>query len=130
MQQECLKPPKLSCRQRATAKFCNLDISEGQEEVAGRTLGVIDTTQLYFKKMQLQASVKAINSRRVNVANQIAVLRQQLETAKSERQRFAKLVSEKCRQPKNSWTILMRRLPRSKSNLPPKPKRSVTQTAV
>jgi HlyD family secretion protein len=79
---------------KSNGEILQFDISEGQEEVAGRTLGVIDTTQLYFKKMQLQASVKAINSRRVNVANQIAVLRQQLETAKSERQRFAKLVSE------------------------------------
>ncbi len=79
---------------KSNGEILQFDISEGQEEVAGRTLGVIDTTQLYFKKMQLQASVRAINSRRVNVANQIAVLRQQLETAKSERQRFAKLVSE------------------------------------
>ena len=79
---------------KSNGEILQFDISEGQEEVAGQTLGVIDTTQLYFKKMQLQASVRAINSRRVNVANQIAVLRQQLETAKSERQRFAKLVSE------------------------------------
>lgn len=79
---------------KSNGEILQFDISEGQEEVAGQTLGVIDTTQLYLKKVQLQASSRAINSRRVNVANQIAVLRQQLETAKSERQRFAKLVSE------------------------------------
>ena len=79
---------------KSNGEILQFDISEGQEEVAGQTLGVIDTTQLYLKKVQLQASLRAINSRRVNVANQIAVLRQQLETAKSERQRFAKLVSE------------------------------------
>ncbi|MDR1544162.1 MAG: HlyD family efflux transporter periplasmic adaptor subunit [Prevotellaceae bacterium] len=79
---------------KGNGEILQFDIEEGQTVAAQQIVGLIDTTQLYLKKLQLQASVRAMNSRRVNVSSQIAVLRQQLETAKSERQRFAKLVSE------------------------------------
>jgi len=79
---------------KGNGEILQFDIEEGQKVAIQQVVGLIDTTQLYLKKVQLQANVRAINSRQVNVASQIAVIRQQLETAKSERQRFAKLVSE------------------------------------
>ena len=79
---------------KGSGEILQFDIEEGQQVAAQQVVGLIDTTQLYLKKVQLQASVKAMNSRRVNVTSQIAVLKQQLETAKAEKQRFAQLVSE------------------------------------
>jgi len=79
---------------KGSGEILQLNIEEGQQVAAQQVVGLIDTTQLYLKKVQLQASMKAMSSRRVNVTSQIAVLKQQLETAKMEQKRFAKLVSE------------------------------------
>ena len=75
-------------------EILQFNITEGQEVEAGQTLGLIDTTQLYWRKVQLQSSVKAMDSRMVNVSVQVAALQEQLAAARSEQQRFTQLVKD------------------------------------
>ena len=79
---------------KGSGEILQFNIAEGQEVEAEQTLGVIDTTQLYWRKVQLLSSVKAMNSRQVNVSVQVAVLQEQLATARREQQRFTQLLKE------------------------------------
>ncbi len=77
---------------RATGELIQFDIEEGQKVEAGIHVGYIDTVQLHLKKMQLLASMKAVESRQYNVSRQIASIRQQIATQKTEQKRFENLV--------------------------------------
>lgn len=76
----------------ATGKIVKLDVQEGMATGAGQTVGCVDTTQLHLRKMQLLASINAVESRRPDVRIQIAATEQQLATAKSEKARVEKLL--------------------------------------
>jgi len=73
-------------------KILALNIQEGDEIKEGDIVGVIDTMQLYLSKLQLKTSIKAVTSRKTNVNTQIAVLQEQLSTAKVEKARVEKLL--------------------------------------
>ncbi|MCC8096778.1 MAG: HlyD family efflux transporter periplasmic adaptor subunit, partial [Tannerellaceae bacterium] len=51
------------------------------------------TIQLYLRKMQLAASLRAVDIRKPDVQKQIAALEQQIATARSEQQRMQNLVN-------------------------------------
>ncbi|MDD3077518.1 MAG: HlyD family efflux transporter periplasmic adaptor subunit [Paludibacter sp.] len=76
----------------AMGKIMQFDIQEGQELTTGQNVGYIDSMQLYLKKLQLQASQKALLVRRPDIKKQIAVLEQQIATAKTEQKRIENLV--------------------------------------
>lgn len=57
--------------------------------------GLIDTTQLYLKKGQLQASMEALQARMPNVASQIKVYDDQLEAAQRDLKRAQNLLADK-----------------------------------
>lgn len=69
-----------------------LDISEGMEVDASSVLGLIDTTQLHYNKMQVVASNEAIYSRMVDVDLQVSSLKSQIASLKSEYERFSSLL--------------------------------------
>ena len=75
-----------------TGKVISLQSAEGSEVHEGDLLGIVDSTQLYLKKKQLLASIAAINNRKPDVRKQLAVIQQQLKTARSEKQRIDKLL--------------------------------------
>ena len=77
---------------QAVGELMMFDVVEGQQIEANQPLGYVDTTRLYLQKMQLLASSRAVESRHLNVARQIAALRQQIETQKAEQKRFENLV--------------------------------------
>ncbi|MDR0686565.1 MAG: HlyD family efflux transporter periplasmic adaptor subunit [Dysgonamonadaceae bacterium] len=79
---------------KGSGEIISFDVSEGQNVEAQTSLGLIDTTQLYLKKMQLQANIRSTNSRRINVSRQIAALQQQIETQHREQKRFEMLVKQ------------------------------------
>jgi HlyD family secretion protein len=79
---------------KGSGEILQFDIAEGQEVSAGQTLGVIDTTQLYWRKVQLLSSIKAMDSRHVNVLVQVAALQEQLVAARREQQRFTQLLKD------------------------------------
>ena len=76
----------------ASGKILFLDVSEGDDVKENQVLGVIDTIQLYLSKLQLQRNVMATNTRKTDVNAQIAVLQDQLSTAKREKQRIENLL--------------------------------------
>jgi HlyD family secretion protein len=76
----------------ASGRLMEFTIQEGSRTEAGYYAGYIDTTQLYLRKMQLMAGLKAVDMRRPDIRKQIAVLEQQIATARIERQRMENLV--------------------------------------
>jgi HlyD family secretion protein len=76
----------------ASGKILSFDLEEGQILTANQIVGTIDSVQLCLRKLQLQASGRAIQSRRPDIKKQIAALEQQIVTAKTERKRAENLV--------------------------------------
>ena len=62
-------------------KLLNLDIEEGKRLQTGEEIGLVDTLQLYLKKLQLEANMKSVESQRPDLAKQIAATKQQIATA-------------------------------------------------
>ena len=67
---------------------------------AGTQVGWIDSTQLFLKKSQLRANIKAVLSKRPEVAPQLEVVREQIARQKIERQRIENLLKAKAATPK------------------------------
>ena len=79
----------------ANGKIMELNMEEGDRLTAGSLLGYIDSTQLYLKKMQLQAGLRSVDIRKPDIRKQIAALEQQIAVARSEQQRMENLVKAK-----------------------------------
>lgn len=75
-----------------SGKILSFTAEEGQVLTMNQVVAVIDSTQLYLKKLQLEASLNALGSRRQDINKQIAAVEQQIATAKKERQRIDNLV--------------------------------------
>jgi HlyD family secretion protein len=76
----------------ASGTIKEFKIEEGQVLQPGQFIGYVDSLQLYLKKKQLEAQIKAVLSGRPDEPKQIAVLEEQLKNAEKEQQRFANLV--------------------------------------
>lgn len=77
---------------KGTGELVQFDILEGQNVEADKKLGFIDTTQLYLKKIQLLANMESVESRHYDVSRQIASIRQQITTQKTEQKRYENLI--------------------------------------
>lgn len=73
-------------------KLLAFDVEEGQTLQANQLVGSIDSVQLYLRKKQLLATGKSIQVRRPDVQKQIAVIEQQIATAKTEKKRIENLL--------------------------------------
>jgi HlyD family secretion protein len=74
-------------------KIIQLKAEEGDSLTANAIVGTIDTTQLYLKKLQLQAQIKAVLSKQPDINSQIAALQEQIKTANTEKMRIDNLVA-------------------------------------
>jgi len=77
---------------QGSGQILSFNVEEGQTLTANQQVGSIDSTQVYLRLKQLQASGKAIQSRRPDIKKQIAAIEQQITTAKTERNRAENLV--------------------------------------
>ncbi|MBD2767876.1 HlyD family efflux transporter periplasmic adaptor subunit [Hymenobacter sp. BT664] len=77
---------------KAQGQLLRLAVAEGDELPADREVGVIDTTQLYLRKRQLQASQQAVRQQTPNVSSQLGALAQQVANLQRERKRVVNLV--------------------------------------
>lgn len=77
---------------RGTGELMQFNLQEGQLVEANKSIGYIDSIQLYLKKVQLLASMKAVESRHYNVSRQIASIQQQITTQKTEQKRYENLI--------------------------------------
>ena len=76
----------------ASGKILLFDITEGQEVVAGRQVGVVDTVQLYLTKLQLIQSMSSVKSNRPDIGKQIAAVKEQIAKQKTEQIRAENLL--------------------------------------
>lgn len=79
----------------ATGKLVLFNIDEGQTLKAGEIVAVIDTTQLYFKKEQLEAGKKVISTKFGSVIAQINVLKEQRTNAEKDQKRIETMFNSK-----------------------------------
>ena len=77
----------------AAGKLLQLEVEEGTRLKAGEEVGLVDTVQLYLKKLQLEASMKSVESQRPDLAKQIAATKQQITTAQREKKRVENLLA-------------------------------------
>ncbi|MBL7931884.1 MAG: HlyD family efflux transporter periplasmic adaptor subunit [Bacteroidia bacterium] len=76
----------------ATGLIKELNLEEGQDLTPGAVVGYIDSLQLYLKKKQLEAQVKAVLSRMPDTQAQLAAMEEQLKQAEHEQKRISNLV--------------------------------------
>lgn len=107
----------------ANGKIMQLNVQEGDQLQAGAEIGYIDSTQLFLQKKQLTARLRSVDVRKPDIHKQIAVLEQQIATAKTEVQRQENLVTAKAGNQKqlddwmNQLKYLERQLEAQRSSL-------------
>lgn len=84
----------------ANGKIIWLDIEEGKILKKDQLIGIIDTTQLYLKKLQLLASIKTVKGKTQNVKPRIKVLEEQKRNLLREQKRITALLKDKAATPK------------------------------
>ncbi|MGI6794179.1 HlyD family secretion protein [Bacteroides sp. KG68] len=75
-----------------SGKLLSFDIEEGSMLKSGQEVGIIDTVQLYLKKLQLEAGIKSVEGQRPDILKQVAAIEEQIVQAKRERERVANLL--------------------------------------
>lgn len=81
-------------------KLLFLNIEEGKTIQKGDTVALVDTTQLYLKKLQLHASIKAIKGKLQDPGPQIELLQKQIEVMNKELKRVESLLAAEAATPK------------------------------
>lgn len=71
-----------------------LDFNEGDQLIASQKVIELDSTQIYLKTKQLNASLNALKYRRPDVNKQISALNEQVKTAEREQSRISQLVKQ------------------------------------
>ena len=61
----------------ASGKLLRMDVEEGMKLEAGQAVGLVDTVQLYLKKLQLEASARSVSDQRPDIRKQIAATQEQ-----------------------------------------------------
>lgn len=77
-----------------------LNLREGQVLGAGQLIGYVDSVQLYLKKKQLEAQIKAVLSKKPQIAKQTASVEEQLKATEKERTRVINMVQADAATPK------------------------------
>lgn len=107
----------------ATGIIKELNLEEGQVLHKGDYIGYVDSAQLYLKKKQLEAQIKALLGKRPNVSVQLAALQEQLKTAEKEKIRITNLVKSEAATAKQlddinaNIEVLKRQIEAQKSSL-------------
>lgn len=78
----------------ANGKLVSFEVEEGKVLKTNTLVGLVDTTQLYLKKKQLQASIGTIASKTQDVGSQVNVLREKRNNLVREQKRVKALLSE------------------------------------
>jgi HlyD family secretion protein len=78
---------------QANGELMRFDIEEGRHLDSGQQVGYVDTIQLYLRKKQLLANVKAILVTKPDVEKEIATIEQQIANAGKEKRRTENLVN-------------------------------------
>ena len=77
-----------------SGQLMTFSINEGDNIEANKEVGLIDTTQVWLKILQLGATKEVYQSQKPDMEAQIASTRQQLAKAQKEEQRYKELVAD------------------------------------
>lgn len=108
---------------KAQGELIRFTIDEGDEVVAGDTLGLIDITKLSLQQQGLMENREALTVRILNLQEQTASLGQQMANAQKEYDRFASLLEKGAATQKQvddigyQTSVLKRQLDAAKSQL-------------
>ena len=69
-------------------------VEEGDNMALGQEVGLVDTTQIWLKIQQMEATKRVYQSQKPDMEKQIAATRQQLTKARQEQQRYQELVND------------------------------------
>ena len=72
-----------------------LNVEEGSQPDSGAVVALVDTADLYLKKLQLQSQKKAIAVRKSSIESQVAVQQQQKQNLMVEKSRVSRLIADK-----------------------------------
>lgn len=78
----------------ATGTITSLNLQEGQQLKSGQQIGAIDSTQLYLKKLQLEAQINAMVGKIPDMTVQLAAAKVRLDQAVHEQQRNQNLFKD------------------------------------
>jgi len=78
----------------ATGKLLQFDVEEGEILKAGQLVGIVDTTQLYLKKLQLEASIRAVGGKTQDARPEVEVLETQKKNLLREERRIQSLLKD------------------------------------
>lgn len=84
----------------ANGRILMLNLEEGSVLMQGDTVGLIDTTDLHLKRVQMMAQRSAIGSRQGNLDAQAQVYEQQKRNLEKDRNRISSLLAEQAATPK------------------------------
>lgn len=74
-----------------SGKLLYMDVEEGMKLKAGQIVGIVDTVQLYLKKLQLEANARSVKGQIPDIRKQIAVTQEKISQAERERDRTQRL---------------------------------------
>lgn len=89
----------------ANGQLVQFNLEEGDQLITGQMVGLVDTTDLYLRKLQLQSQRQASLSRLTSVNAQLAVNRQQLQNAQNDQKRIHQLFEDGAATPKQKDDI-------------------------
>ena len=76
----------------AIGKILALDVSEGDKVSKGQVIGLIDSTQLHFSRLQLEASKVTVASGKPDIEAQIEATEREIEKQEREKERIERLL--------------------------------------
>ena len=85
---------EITVSSETAGKILYLNTEEGNTLTAGEVAGVIDTTQLYLQKLQLQKSSAALKSGRPDIQKQVSALKEQIAKQETEKRRVQNLLKD------------------------------------
>jgi HlyD family secretion protein len=85
---------EITVSSEASGRIEFLNVQEGHVLEENALVGLVDTSQLYLNKQQLIASKRTTQSKSGNVLSQIAVLREEMRTARAEKDRVQNMFAE------------------------------------
>lgn len=76
-------------------KLLSMEVKQGDQLEPGKLIALIDTTELYLKKLQTQAQLATSDTKKQNVSAQINVYIEQKKNVQTTQQRIAKMFADK-----------------------------------
>jgi len=79
----------------SAGKLLEMNVKQGDQLEPGQQIALIDTTELYLRKLQTRAQLDASATKKQNVSAQINVLKEQEKNVAVTQQRISKMFAEK-----------------------------------